>query len=151
MDNVAAQWRTIEPNGDKIAFKLWANDRQKSSDEVLKVCSQLKNCVLQSSQQPTDQDQSIALITGLEKYNVAVVETMMHWWQDEDAKDKKAKQELEIEQKKRKQELEDVMQDIRTEFSKLVDAIELACKRDIQKIEGMDETKGRSSKRRRLD
>lgn len=59
----------------------------------------------------------LALITGLEKYNVAVVETMMYWWQDEDAKDKKAKQELEIEQKKRKQELEDVMQDIRTEFS----------------------------------
>ncbi|THW94293.1 hypothetical protein D6D17_07970, partial [Aureobasidium pullulans] len=100
MDNVAAQWRTIEPNGDKIAFKLWANDRQKSSDEVLKVCSQLKNCVLQSSQQPTDQDQSIALITGLEKYNMAIIKAMMLWWQDADAKDEKTKQELKIKEEK---------------------------------------------------
>ncbi|THX22571.1 hypothetical protein D6C97_08704 [Aureobasidium pullulans] len=151
MDNVAAQWRTIEPNGDKISIKLWANDRQKSSDEVLKVCSQLKNCVLQSSQQPTDQDQSIALITGLEKYNMAIIEAMMLWWQDADAKDEKTKQELKIKEEKRKQEHEDRLQKIWTNHSKSVEEIELACKRDIQKIEGMDETKGRSSKRRRLD
>ncbi|TIA62893.1 hypothetical protein D6C76_09909 [Aureobasidium pullulans] len=93
----------------------------------------------------------LALITGLEKYNVAVVETMMHWWQDEDAKDKKAKQELEIEQKKRKQELEDVMQDIRTEFSKLVEAIKSTPKRNIQETEGMVETQERSPKRRNFD
>ncbi|TIA14017.1 hypothetical protein D6C81_06912 [Aureobasidium pullulans] len=93
----------------------------------------------------------LALITGLEKYNVAVVETMMHWWQNEDAKDKKAKQELEIEQKKRKRELEDVMQDIRTEFSKLVEAIKSTPKRNIQETEGMVETQERSPKRRNFD
>lgn len=93
----------------------------------------------------------LALITGLEKYNVAVVETMMYWWQDEDAKDKKAKQELAIERKKRKQELEDVMQDIRTEFIKLVEAIKSTPKRNMQETEGMVETQERSPKRRRFD
>lgn len=93
----------------------------------------------------------LALITGLEKYNVAVVETMMCWWQDEDEKDKRAKQELEIEQKKRKQELEDVMQDIRTEFSKLVEAIKSTPRRNMQETEGMVETQERSPKRRNFD
>ena len=179
-DDVSAQWQFISPDSNKISIKLWVNDRQKSVAEIGKGCSRLKDTVLRHCQQNTCGDPSavstsesgsqthirvsfwkiehvlrisdiLALITRLEKYHMALIETVMLWWQDADEKHRKAKRELEIEEEKRKQELEGVMQDIRTEFSKTIEATKSTPKRNIQETEGMVETQERSPKRRNFD